>query len=344
MFGKLVRGILQTIGLLTVLAAIGAVGAFLFLAPWLQYQDQPEPARYILPLAGDEHRLIKAAELYNQGLAPKVLLSNERVRPPSRADLLRLELGYPRIDGETYRLALLERLGVPRTATESFGHGLVSTVEEAEALQKFLPQATGTIILVTSPYQARRAKLIFEGLMPGTRFLIVWPPEGAVPARWWTDRDAALLAVSEMAKLVFYRAGGAFRSTAAQVPRTSAELAKAIVQRAKADGSVDLNWFGDKTCFVYEGGYAPYYVGEWFPGYDINDDQWRDRSNGVWHIVVSNDNEHTVRIFSIDQRILRWDIPAGTKIADAVGCKSTARVMISGTSAEIIVFDFPVHQ
>jgi hypothetical protein len=62
MFGRIIRGTLQAIGLLTVLAAVAAVGAFMFLAPWLQYQDEPQRARYILPLAGNEHRLIKAAE------------------------------------------------------------------------------------------------------------------------------------------------------------------------------------------------------------------------------------------------------------------------------------------
>jgi uncharacterized SAM-binding protein YcdF (DUF218 family) len=215
MFGKLVRGTLQTVGLLAVLVMIGGIGAFLFLAPWLQYQDRPEPARYILPLAGDEHRLIKAAELYKQGLAPKILLSNERVRPLNRAEALRAELGYPLIDGVQYRFSLLEHLGVPRSATDSFGRGLVSTVEEAEALKRFLDDRTGTIILVTSPYQARRAKMIFEGLMPSVRWIIVWPPEGALPARWWTDRDAALDTVAEVAKLLHYWAGGAFRSTAA---------------------------------------------------------------------------------------------------------------------------------
>jgi uncharacterized SAM-binding protein YcdF (DUF218 family) len=215
MFGKLIRGTLQTIGLLTVLAVVAAVAAFLFLAPWLQYQDQPEAARYIVPLAGDEHRLIKAAELFKQGLAPRILLGNERVLPRNRAEALRIELGYPAIDGAKYRFDLLEHLGVPRSATDSFGRALVSTVEEAEALKTFLDARSGTIILVTSPYQARRAKLIFEGLMPNVRFIIVWPPEGRLPAQWWADRDAALTAVAEVAKLIYFWGGGAFRSTTA---------------------------------------------------------------------------------------------------------------------------------
>jgi uncharacterized SAM-binding protein YcdF (DUF218 family) len=153
------------------------------------------------------------SRLFKQGFAPKALLSNERVLPLNRAEALRVELGYPRIDGERYRLQLLEHLGVPSSATSWFGHGLVLTVEEAEALGQFLDDRTGTIILVTSPYQARRAKLIFEGLMPTVHWVIVWPPEDTLPARWWTDRDAALDAISEVAKLLYFWAGGGFRST-----------------------------------------------------------------------------------------------------------------------------------
>jgi uncharacterized SAM-binding protein YcdF (DUF218 family) len=106
----------------------------------------------------------------------------------------------------------LRHLGVPSDATGSFGRNLVSTVEEAEALKQFLDDRTGTIILVTAPYQARRAKLIFEALMPTVHWVIVWPPERTLPARWWTDRDAALDAIAEVAKLVYFWGGGAFRS------------------------------------------------------------------------------------------------------------------------------------
>jgi hypothetical protein len=79
--------------------------------------------------------------------------------------------------------------------------------------------------------------------------------------------------------------------------RNSGELAKAIVERAKSGETVDLTWLGDKTCFAAEGRYAPHYAKEWFPGYEINDDQWRDKSNGVWHMLVADDKERVVRIY-----------------------------------------------
>ncbi len=210
--GRLAGKVLQVIGFLTVLLIAGGVVAFLFLAPWLQYQDQPERADYIVALAGDGHRLIKAAELYKQGLAPKILLSNERIRPPSRLQELAAQLGYPKVDPVEFRRRLLVQLGVPESAMESFGEGHISTAEEAEALKRFLAGRARTVILVTSPYQARRAKLVFEHVMPQVRWLIVWPPEGSLPERWWADQDAAQRTVSETAKLLYFWAGGVFRA------------------------------------------------------------------------------------------------------------------------------------
>ena len=126
--------------------------------------------------------------------------------------------------------------------------------------------------------------------------------------------------------------------TSSQGIRNSTDVTKSIIERAKSNGTVDLSWLGDKTCFVAEMLYAPGFAKEWFADYRIDDDHWRDKSNGVWHLMVSNDKERVVRIYSIDQSILRWNVPEGTKVADAVGCKSTVKVMISGTSAEIFVF------
>lgn len=214
MFGKFFRSILQVTGLLTILGLLVAIGTFIFLTPFLQYQDRPERADYIVPLAGDWERLIKAAELYKQGLAPKILLSNEQIRPPSRSQEIAAKIGYPPIDPLKYRLQLLKHFEVPDPAIESFGHGHISTVEEAEALKQFLGNPRGSIILVTSPYQARRAKIIFERVIPNVHWIILWPTEERLSNRWWSDQDSALRAVSEVAKLLYYLAGGAFRRTA----------------------------------------------------------------------------------------------------------------------------------
>jgi uncharacterized SAM-binding protein YcdF (DUF218 family) len=227
-FASAVRTALQGVGLVTLAALAAAVLAFPMLASWLQYQDRPAPADYIVPITGDAHRLIKAAELYRAGLAPKILLSNERTRPPSRLSAISAELGFvPKIDSDARRLRLLEHLGVPAGATATYGHALVSTVDEAEALRRLIGDKPHTLIVVTSPYQARRAKLVFEHALPAARILIVWPPEGALPERWWSDKDAAVYAVLETTKIVNFWFGRAFRAAHHEVAPAGAAVLEA---------------------------------------------------------------------------------------------------------------------
>jgi uncharacterized SAM-binding protein YcdF (DUF218 family) len=111
---------------------------------------------------------------------------------------------WGRAERAEFELGFLEHLGVPRSAIEWFGKELDSTGDEAEALKRLMGDQSATILLVTSPYQARRAKIIFEREMPQIQFLIVWPTEGGLPRRWWSDRDSAMVTVSEVAKLLHY--------------------------------------------------------------------------------------------------------------------------------------------
>jgi hypothetical protein len=210
--GRIVRGVLQFIGLLTVLGAIAGAGTFLFLAPLLQVEDRIARADYILPLAGDWHRLVRAAELFNDGIAPIVLFSREYVPPPSRIHGILANMGHPRLLPDEFLPKLLEHFGVPRASIEPFGSGHISTVEEAEALKRHLGGRRATIVLVTSPYHTRRALTIFGRTIPEVRWLVASTPEAALPARWWTDREAAANVVMEIAKLAHYWLGGAFRA------------------------------------------------------------------------------------------------------------------------------------
>lgn len=224
LFSRPVRIFFQSIGVVTVIGVIAAAGAAWFLPRLLQVEDRIEKADFIVPLAGDAHRLIKAAELYKAGYAPKIILSNSRIRPPSRLARIRKEMGFEQPRPREMRRRLLRQLGIFDDALESFGKGHVSTAEEAEAFRDFLKarkteKSRGTplrVILVTSPYHARRAKMTFEATMPEIRFMVTSPPEGRLKARWWRDQRSAQLAVSEGLKIVFYLLGGQFRSAAAQ--------------------------------------------------------------------------------------------------------------------------------
>jgi len=204
---------LQLIGAVTLASAIAAALALTILPNWLQYRDKPAEADYVFPLAGSNSRLLTAIDLYKKGYAPKILLDNERIRPESRFKKLMVELGYPRIDPHELRSRVLAYEGVPKDAVLEFGKGLVSTVEEAEALHRFLGDRPFTAIIVPSPSQARRAKLIFEDKIPNARFYIVPTLEGAIKPQWWRDQDSAMKTLTATAKVIYFWLGGAFRST-----------------------------------------------------------------------------------------------------------------------------------
>lgn len=216
---KTLRLILQTVGAATILGMIAMAGLLFWAAHWLDVNDAPQKADCIVPLAGDAHRLFKAAELYEQGYAPTVMLSRAKVDPLSRLGKLERELGHPSYKPYEFEHKVLEFLGVPPARIEEFGNGHISTLEEAEALKRHLPKADVTLLLVTSPYHARRAKMIFQGIFPQAKILVCVPPEGAFKKQWWKDQRSAQNIVMELVKTSHYLMGGAFRSTqAAQLP------------------------------------------------------------------------------------------------------------------------------
>lgn len=208
----LTRFLVATIGLLTVIALLLAAVAALVMPSLLQVEDRIETADYILPLAGGWHRHLKAAELYKAGYAPTILLSNAKIGAPSRFQKLREEMGVPQIPRRELRRRLFAHLKIPDEALATFGEGLISTIEEAEALRDFLKGRRARIILVTSAAHSRRAKLIFADAYPEAAFMITSPPEQRLERRWWRDQKSAQWVVAESFKLGWYLLGGRFRS------------------------------------------------------------------------------------------------------------------------------------
>lgn len=211
--GRFIQYTLQTIGLITVLTLLFGFGLMAFAGYWMNVDEEPFQADYILPLAGDEHRHIKSAELYNSGYAPTILLSNAVELPPSRFDELKWNLGYPNHTRAQLERMLFQHLGAGAAKLEPFGDGHISTVEEVEALKAHLNGQKPKILVVTSPYHARRAKMIFERILPGCPIRIIVTDEGAFKSHWWTDQLSAKHLIMEFAKTAHYLLGGVFRST-----------------------------------------------------------------------------------------------------------------------------------
>lgn len=210
---RFLRIFLQIIGGATLCLTLTAVALLAFAGQWMKVNESPVESDYILPLAGDTHRFIKGAELFREGYAPIILLSKARGHPPSRLQKLHWKMGYPKYSTNKYLTLLLRLLNAESAQLEPFGHGHISTVEEAEALRDHLDGKRVRLLIVTSPYHARRAKMIYEDTLPGCTVTVVSTEEGAFKEKWWRDQESAQNLIMEFAKTMHYLLGGAFRST-----------------------------------------------------------------------------------------------------------------------------------
>ena len=185
----------------------GSVAGLFYAADWLSVADQPKKADAILVLGGDLSRPFQAADLYRQGLARKIYVS-----APVRKDDYRLldmaGIAYPR-EEEVMRDVLLKR-GVPAGAIEYLGKDLISTAGEAQAARALFAKRAPRLLIVTSPYHVRRARLIFTDAMPAADIRMIASSYDPLPSAWWKDQTAARNVMQELAKLVFYRLGGRF--------------------------------------------------------------------------------------------------------------------------------------
>ena len=169
LLSRLVRGTVQTVGLLTILILAGAAAAMPFLGTWLERQDYLEKADYIVPLPGDDLRLVKAAELYKQGFAPRVLVAGAAPSSPDAP------------------LAVLEKAGVPRASTVRLSLQPLTVAGTAEAVKTFADGRRMKVIVVAPAIKSLRTKVVFEDAAPRARFIVVAPPDGTIERPWWNS-------------------------------------------------------------------------------------------------------------------------------------------------------------
>jgi uncharacterized SAM-binding protein YcdF (DUF218 family) len=198
---------LQAVGALTLLGLALGAGLLLTAGWWLRMDDQPRKADAIVILAGDVRRAIFAADLYNQGLAPLVYVSRPWHEPPQAL----CDLGFDCPRQEDQMLRVLTAKGVPPEAVHVYGQGLMSTVEEGEDLARELGPEHRALLIVTSPYHCRRAKLILSGILRGHELVMTPTPYERFDEIWWNHQRSSGAVVSEAAKFVFYFLGTPFR-------------------------------------------------------------------------------------------------------------------------------------
>jgi uncharacterized SAM-binding protein YcdF (DUF218 family) len=148
-------------------------------------EDQPEKADAIF-LLGDDNisadRASRAAELYREGWAPRIVASGRSLRPyASLAELMQHDLA--------------DR-GVPSAAVIRLPHTAANTREEAVLLRRMSDrQHWRRVLVVTSNYHTRRARHIYTRVFRDSADVRVIAARdfGYNPSNWWRTRSGIKL-------------------------------------------------------------------------------------------------------------------------------------------------------
>jgi uncharacterized SAM-binding protein YcdF (DUF218 family) len=168
---------------------------------FLTVKDELSAADVILILNGDTTvRPIRANELYQQKLAPKIVIARAEDSPA-------VQMGaYPNVTDSN--IIAMEHLGVPASAIEQLRipGGVTSTLDEARALQTYAAQhPVRRVIVVTNELHSRRAKFILQKVLGKTEVFMAPIPDRKYDARnWWKNEDGIIGCQNEYIKLLVY--------------------------------------------------------------------------------------------------------------------------------------------
>lgn len=165
---------------------LAAMGGYLVQA------GPPQKADIVLVLAGDSfgNRILKAAELVQDGYAPKVLVSG----PAGLYGYYECDLAIP----------FAVNHGYPESYFLHFRHSARSTRDEvAESVGELHRLGAKSVLLVTSDFHTRRAGKICRAAAPDvTWYVVAAPDHDFTPDGWWRSRDARKVFVIEWMKTV----------------------------------------------------------------------------------------------------------------------------------------------
>lgn len=165
-----------------------------------------EHADVIVVLSGSStfvERTHVAAQIYSEGIAEKVLLTNDNRQGGWLSSEQRNPFFYERARWE------LERLGVPEWKIEVLRPTVSSTQEEALAVLDYVESTKiRSLLIVTSAYHSRRALRTFRTVLAGrVNVGLVSPPPGwQTPgaASWWLSARGWRTVPTEYIKMVYY--------------------------------------------------------------------------------------------------------------------------------------------
>jgi uncharacterized SAM-binding protein YcdF (DUF218 family) len=195
--------------LLGILLYVFSGTVFAFIGGWLVLDEKPVKSDAIVVLnTGVEYypRLIEAAELFNRGLAEKIVINGNRktdeLRELEHKGFVACCLWYED------SLRILSLYGVPRDEVICISaEDAYDTVSEAELVGEAIrKEGFSRIILTTSKSHTRRANFIWKK-MYGDRLSICTVTAKADPYEpdgWWRDGRQIRWVLSEYGAWIYY--------------------------------------------------------------------------------------------------------------------------------------------
>lgn len=162
----------------------------------------------IVVLAGSStylERTHRAAQLFHEGRAPKIILTNDNLKSGWSVEQERNPLFVERAADE------LKLRGVPAERIEVVPGRVLSTHDEIVRIRQYASEhGLRSILVVTSAYQSRRALWTLHRVFSDSNVSIgldaVAPGEQAPrPATWWGHRLGWELVPGEYVKMIYYR-------------------------------------------------------------------------------------------------------------------------------------------
>ena len=174
------------------------LAVFITAGKYLVYQDPLEPADVIVILSGnDESRVTAAADLYHQGYASNIMLTN------TGNTFGELSQPYSMLQKEQ-----LQDLGIPDGGIYIAEFQAKNTGQEATGIvNKMYDLGFSSAIIVTDSWHTRRVKTIFSDTFSNTGFrfsVYPVPDSGYNKYFWWLTPSGWKDTVSEYIRLLGY--------------------------------------------------------------------------------------------------------------------------------------------
>lgn len=198
----------KRIGIALMTLVVLTVAAWVFRVPllqgaaeaWMVADNDLRKADAIVVLGGNiETRPFGAADLFEQGLAERVLVSKCEIS-------LAAESGVTATHHDQ-NIAVLHNEGVPAQAISLYGEDLSSTWEEVCALRQWAQdEGKNSLIVVTEVFPSRRVRWLFDRHCPELDVqLHVVSHRSYDASNWWQDEQGLIGFQNELIKNVYYR-------------------------------------------------------------------------------------------------------------------------------------------